>query len=600
MSTIICLDLETTGLSPRTDRVRLVQMFDGKQMRIVDAFAHPDILDELVAIVEDPTILVVGHNLKFDLSFVRAHANRRVRYSNIHDTMLAEQVLMAGWSWPYYDKAANETKKRMPEFSLAALVMRHLGEKMDKSMQRSDWGAADITEEQMKYAARDVEVLLPIYQIQMKLLENNNLMHIAKLEFDTLAPIIEMELIGMPFDWAEAEKLRDVKVIETAAAFKALQDETRTTQKSRQVTLFGEDAGVDTNFRSPAQITKYLREKLGLEVDSSDVETLKGIDHPFAAKLLKYRGLEKQIQFIAQFEEYGARTGRLYPYYNQCRAATGRMSSSKPNGQQIPKRGEGKVFRTLFKAKPGMKLVKVDYAAIEMRVMARLSQDKAMIEAIANGTDLHKLTAAKTSRKEMSEVTKEDRQKAKAVNFGLIYGMSAPTLKKYSWFNYGVRMSEEEAAETRTRYFDLYTGIAKWHVDQKHLMQKGQPYTMHTADKDYYITYVATQRTLMGRKRFWANFAGTTTAKPTEFYNSADQGTSADITKLALIELYRVLPDNAQLVATVHDEIVVECPEEIAQSIATLMIDTMCAAAGKVLAPVKVDAEAEIHQSWGG
>lgn len=598
--TIICLDLETTGLNPRTDKVRLVQMYNGKEMRIVDAFKHPEILDELVAITEDPATIKVGHNLKFDISFVRAHANRRIRPSNIWDTLLAEQVLMAGWSWPYYDKKSNETKKRMPEFSLAALVMRHLGEKMDKSMQRSDWGASDITEEQMAYAARDVEVLLPIYEIQKKLLETNNLTYIAKLEFDTLAPIIEMEFVGMPFDWSEAEKLRDVKVKEVAAALKELEAEARGTQKSRQVTLFGDDAGVDTNFRSPAQITKYLREKLGLQVDSSDVETLKGIDHPFAAKLLKYRGLEKQVQFITQFDEYGARSGRLYPYYNQCRAATGRMSSSKPNGQQIPKRGEGRIFRTLFKAKPGMKLVKVDYSAIEMRVMAALSNDRAMIDAIANGTDLHKLTAAKTSGKEMSDVTKDDRQKAKAVNFGLIYGMSAPTLKKYSWFNYGVRMSEEEAAETRTRYFDLYKGIAKWHVDQKQNMQRAQPYTMHTADKDYFITYVAIQKTLLGRKRFWPNFAGQTTAKPTEYYNSADQGTSADITKLALVELYKVLPDNAQLVATVHDEIVVECPEEIAEDISKLMIEKMCLAASTVLKTVKVDAEAEIHQSWGG
>jgi DNA polymerase I-like protein with 3'-5' exonuclease and polymerase domains len=575
-------------------------MFDGQEMRIVDAFKHPEVLDELVAIVEDPATVIIGHNLKFDMSFARAHANRRIRPSNIHDTMLAEQVLMAGWSWPYYDKAKNETKKRMPEFSLAALVMRHLGEKMDKSMQRSDWGAADITEEQLKYAGRDVEVLMPIYEIQLKLLDTNNLTHIAKLEFDTLAPIIEMEFVGMPFEWSEAEKLREIKVKEVAAAFKDLEGEARGTQKSRQVTLFGDDAGVDTNFRSPAQITKYLREKLGLQVDSSDVETLKGIDHPFAAKLLKYRGLEKQVQFIAQFEEYGAKSGRLYPYYNQCRAATGRMSSSKPNGQQIPKRGDGKIFRTLFKAKPGMKLVKVDYAAIEMRVMAALSNDKSMIDAIANGVDLHKLTASKTSGKEMSEVTKEDRQRAKAVNFGLIYGMSAPTLKKYAWFNYGVRMTEEEAVQTRNAFFNSYTGIEKWHRDQKQMMQKGQPYTMHTADKGYYITYVTIQRTLLGRKRFWPNFAGTTTAKPTEVLNSSDQGTSADITKLALIELYKVLPDNAQLVATVHDEIVVECPEEIAEDIAKLMVEKMCAAASSVLKTVKVDAEAEIHQSWGG
>jgi DNA polymerase-1 len=247
-----------------------------------------------------------------------------------------------------------------------------------------------------------------------------------------------------------------------------------------------------------------------------------------------------------------------------------------------------------------MKLVKVDFAAIEMRVMARLAQDKAMIEAITHGVDLHKLTAAKTSGKKIEEVTKDDRQKAKAVNFGLIYGMSSPTLKKYAWFNYGVKMTEEEAAQTRERYFDLYQGILNWHWKQKEQMYIGKPYHQHTYEKGYFIQHVAIQQTILGRKRFWPSFAGETVAKPTEYFNSADQGTSADITKLSMVELYKVLPEEAKLVAVVHDEIVVECPEEMAQDIAILMVDVMCRVGSDMLSPVRVDAEAEIHDSWGG
>jgi DNA polymerase-1 len=111
--------------------------------------------------------------------------------------------------------------------------------------------------------------------------------------------------------------------------------------------------------------------------------------------------------------------------------------------------------------------------------------------------------------------------------------------------------------------------------------------------------YVAIQQTLTGRKRFWANYAGETMAKPTEFFNSADQGTSADITKLALIELYNKLPDDAHIIAAIHDEVVVEVPEEKAQEIAMLMVDIMCRAGSEVLFPVRVDAEAEIGDSWG-
>jgi DNA polymerase I-like protein with 3'-5' exonuclease and polymerase domains len=481
-----------------------------------------------------------------------------------------------------------------------ALVQRHLGYKIDKSQQKSDWGDKALTQEQMKYASRDVEVLAPIFEIQCELLEANNLGHIAHLEFESIAPIVEMEYVGMPFVWADAELLREELKVKSKEAMVDLEKEIIKTQGSRQNTLFGLCAGIDINLNSPAQVVKYMKTKLGLDVSSSDVETLKSLDHPFAAKLLKYRGLEKSLQFIEQFDSFGARSGRLYPSYNQARAATGRMSSSKPNGQQIPKRGDNKVFRKLFKTTPGKKLVKVDFAAIELKVMARLAMDKAMIEAITNGVDLHKLTASKTSGKKIEDITKEDRQRAKAVNFGLIYGMSSPTLKKYAWFNYGVRMTEEEAAQTRDRYFDLYKGILNWHQTQKAKMHTNAPYHQHSYEKGYFIQHVAIQQTILGRKRFWPTFAGETTAKPTEFFNSADQGTSADITKMAMVELYKVLPEEARIIAVVHDEIVVECPEAMAEDIAKLTLEVMCRVGSDILHPIEVTAEAEIYTSWGG
>jgi DNA polymerase-1 len=599
MSKIICLDLETTGLNPRTDRVRLVQMFDGKQMRIVDAFKHPEILDELVELVEDTNIVKVLHNAAFDLSFIRAHAGRRLYYKSIHDTMVCEQLLMAGYYWPYYDKKSNETKKRMPEFSLAALVMRHLNIKLDKSMQRSDWGAADITEEQMQYAARDVEVLVPLYNIQLELLDKNNLVNVATLEFNTIAAIVEMQHHGLPFSWDEAEKLRAEKKIERAAAFKALEDEVRGKQKSRQTTLFGAEAGVDLNMNSPAQVTKYMREKLGFDVDSSDVETLKSIDHPFTTKLLTFRGLEKALQFFDQFEEYGAKSGRLYPYYSQCRAATGRMSSSKPNGQQIPKRGANAAFRRLFKTTPGKKLVKVDFAAIELRTLAAICKERTMIKSIHEHVDLHKLTASTVAGVSIDEVTKAQRQSAKAVNFGFCFGMSAKTFKTYAWMQYSVKVSEEESQKIRDAYFNLYKDVAQWHVDQKRKMLTPAPYHMHTADKGFFITYGAVQKTIIGRRRNWPNFAGETTARPTEFFNSSVQGSAADLTKSALVALYNTLPENVRIVGCIHDEILCECDEADVELTTKLMMDAMCGEGNKMMAPVPIEAEAEVGDAWG-
>jgi DNA polymerase-1 len=206
---VVCLDLETTGLDPRIDKVRLAQIYDGSEVKIHDVFETPETMDYLVRLVEDSNIVKVGHNLKFDLSFIRAHAGRRLYSNNIHDTLLAEQVLLAGWYQPYFDVKHGELKKRYPEYNLQALVMRHLGFKLDKDMQRSNWGSTELTQEQLKYAARDVEVLLPLYEIQKQLLELNQLTHIADLEFQTVNAIVEIEYNGMGFDWPAAEKLRE-------------------------------------------------------------------------------------------------------------------------------------------------------------------------------------------------------------------------------------------------------------------------------------------------------------------------------------------------------------------------------------------------------
>ena len=595
----IYVDCETTGLDPRKDTVQLIQLNENNKVTLLKTSEYPEAMQQLVEICENPEIMIIGHNLTFDLSFVRVYANRRVKFTNIYDTMLAEQVILAGWGIPYLDKKTEELKTKRPEFSLKALCSRHLGIDLDKSLQASDWGNAELTEAQMEYASRDVEVLPALQEIQENLLNADGLRHIAQLEFDTIPAIVEMQVTGMPFSWDEAEKLRVIKKQETAKAVDDLEKEVRSKQATHQVTLFGDVVGVDVNFNSPVQIKKYLKDKLGLDVDSSDVETLKGIDHPFAAKLLKYRGLEKQLQFFDQFEEYGAKSGRLYPFINQCRAATGRMSSSRPNQQQVPKRGEGKVFRNLFKCKPGYKMVKVDYSAIEMRVTAAVSKDPAMLEAINTGVDLHKLTASKTSRKPMEEITKEDRQKAKAVNFGLCFGMSAPTLKKYSWFNYQVKMTDEEALETRDAYFNLYKGVAKWHENEKSKMRYPREVHLHTAERGYYTQYLVEQRTILGRRRAWPNFMGESLARMTEMCNTRVQGSAADLTKLALIQLYNELPEEARLIGVIHDEILVECSTEIAEDIKNLMLKCMCEPGNKMCDPVKIEAEGGVGDAWG-
>lgn len=595
---IIALDLETTGLNPRESKVRLIQMCIQGEVTIVDVFEDEHAMDELVELVEDKSIVKILFNAKFDLSFIRAHAGRRVKFANIFDCMLAEQVLTAGWSVPYFDKKDNTVKHHMPEYNLKSVTMKHLGIKLDKSLQNSNWGDADLTQEQMEYAARDVLVLEPLYDIQMELLKKNKLTHVAQLEMDVLGPIIEMELTGLPFDFEASQKLLDVKVLEEAEALKVLEVEVRGKQKSRQVNLFGEDTGSDVKLTSPAQIKKHLQ-KLGYECDSSDVETLRSIDDPFCAKLLKYRGVQKSIQFLKQFEDFGGRSGRLYPGYNQNRAATGRMSSSKFNLQQTPKRGENAVFRGLFKAQPGMKIVKADYSAVELRSMAHAAGEREMIKAIENHIDLHKLTASGVAGVPIEEVTKAQRQSAKAIGFGLIFGMGAETLQKYAFMNYGVRMSSDEAVEARNKYFELYKDVANWQAKAKNEMRVLKPYFQHNHEKGFFVTSVAQQKTAYGRIRFWPNFAGESEAKLTEYLNSRIQGGCADLTKLALIRLYNELPEDCKLIAVIHDECVLEVPEDKVQIAEKILMSAMTEEGCKLFAPVKIEAESNIGDTWG-
>jgi DNA polymerase-1 len=369
------------------------------------------------------------------------------------------------------------------------------------------------------------------------------------------------------------------------------------------MTLFGaESEKADMNMGSPAQVVKKLNE-LGYPVKNADVEILREIDHPWAAKLLEYRTVERQLNFLDQWlnKHGGKKNGRIYPYYAQNRAATGRMSSNNPNAQQIPKRQKGPSFRKLFKAAPGYKIVKADFAQVELRVVAAVSRDKTMIESIKNGIDLHTLTAANMAGIVPSEVTKVQRFNAKAVNFGLAYGMSAKTLKKYAKLNYSVDMSEDEALVAHKAYHTLYAGLTMWHSETSREVKKEvNDYFLHTHEKGIYIQRVFNTETLTGRKRYWPDWGGESLAKLTDATNTPIQGSSADITKLVLSELYRTLPEEVRIIGVIHDEVLLEAPDALAEDAGRLMLEIMRRIGSRIASPVPIDAELEISSSWGG
>jgi DNA polymerase I len=248
------------------------------------------------------------------------------------------------------------------------------------------------------------------------------------------------------------------------------------------------------------------------------------------------------------------------------------MNCGGPNIQQIPR---DRHFRACFSAPEGNKLVIADYSQIELRVVAELSKDERMINAYRNGEDLHRLTASLISGKPIEEVTKEERQSAKAMNFGLVFAMGAKGLQIYAKETYDVDMTLEEAEQFRNRFFKAYQGVAAWHKRLKNNPPRQS-------------------RTVAGRKHVYRENAALA-----ELCNTPVQGSAADIIKNALGRLVdRLSNTNTKIVALVHDEIVLEAESEKADEVARILKETMESAGGEYLRLVPLLAEVQIADSW--
>jgi len=576
----ICgLDLETTGLDPLSSRARLAQLsLPSGRVYVADLWeldregGSP--IQDLGQLSERSNIKKVGHNLKFDLAFIQVSCGRRLHISNVFDTMLASQVCWAG----YY--ASGEMVQ-----TLRSIAKRHLGIDLPKELQASDWGAEFLSAEQIAYAARDAGVLLPLHDILQELLKRNGLEQIAELEFRVIPSVIELELRGLPLD---------------VEACRAMIDEKRL--QLQKITQNFQARGLNPN--SPKQLLAFLQSQ-GYNIPSTKEESLKELvaaGCSFAEEILQYRRLAKQVKFLDDWlQRFSPIDGRLHSTYFQLSTRSGRFSSKNPNAQQIPKRGEdGQAMRRLFKAPPGKKIIKGDFSGIELRIMARLSQDKTMIEAFRAGQDLHKLTASRLAGVPIDRVTKEQRQSAKSANFGLIYGVSARRFRENAQIQYGVNMSQEEAEQIRNAFFATYPGVQAFHRTQKALKQHPQTYIFHNAEQGFYSTPMVCIQTISGRKRIWDWVNGQNLARDTMLYNSPSQGTGADLIKAVMAEVYNSLPEDVKMIGSVHDEILLEAPEASAKEIADLLLSIMRRVGSELLSPVPVDAEVEIMDSWGG
>lgn len=553
---ILAIDTETTGLNPHTDKLRLIQIatYDSKTY----IFDCNKILSECKNAFNEllnSQSVKVFQNAKFDLQFLKSNG---INVSgNLFDTMLAAQLL--------------RTSGGPRRAGLGVIVQHYLGFDLPKEEQKSDF-SGDLTQSQLQYAASDASVLLQLRDVMIGQLKANYLVEAARLEFACAYAISDIEFSGIYLDIEKWDILR--KKIEKQKEDALTELYPHTGYPTVQMGFFGEDIRYELNMDSNKQVLELLHKNGIMVKNTSKHELAPYRNNPIIKSLNKYRHSAKALSsFLNSIpKQINPKTNRLHPHYSQIGAWSGRMSCGGPNIQQIPREYE---FRSCFVAPSGRKMVIADYSQIELRVIAQISRDERMISAYQNGEDLHKLTASLISGKDMKDITKKERQAAKAVNFGLVFGMGAAGLKAYSAETYGVDMTLDEASLFKMRFFRGYKGIEAWHNGIKRSMP-------------------SMSRTLAGRKHNYNENSGMSGR-----YNTPVQGSAADIIKNALGMLHlRLKGTNTYIAAVVHDEIVLECDEDKAHEMALLLKDTMEEAGRKYVKDLPIVVDANVADSW--
>ena len=619
----ICgLGIKTTGPDPLAQRIRLIQTaLPDNRIYIADLIDLGErelILGDLVKLLEDKEVKKVIYNANFELSFIRASQSRRLNPKNIFDILLASQLCWSG----YYDLAPSKSKKnpwrkRVPDHSLEALAERHLdvilergGQDSDGSIfecDRSDPSLNQMSEQidgqkQVDYSADRVKVLLPLHTIFQVLIEKNHLEKIADLEFRTISPVVEMELSGICFDCEAAKALISEKESQLVEVFINLQAEAKAngfhslpSESKKPCDYFNPESRED--------IIRYLQSQ-GFSIASTRADVLKelaGRGCIFAEELQRYRQISHELVFLENWlKRTHSADGRIHSTYYQLKSATGRLCSCRPNAQQIPSRGDdAAAMRKLFKAAPGKMFVKADFSAIELRIMAYLSGDETMRSALQEGQDLHKLTASRVSGLPLEQVTREQRQAAKTINFLLIYGGSAQTLQWRALSDYGNFISLDEAEEARNRFFAAYPGIKQWQEKQIAEMSFTVRHYFHNCIYGTFEMPLTCTFTALGRRRVWPRFGVGIRASKFQLFNTPCQGTGADLIKLVMCEMYdKLQSEDARIVGSIHDEIVLEVPEDEAEYYASLLCEVMNRVGSEMLYPVPVTSSTEISSSW--
>lgn len=526
-----------------------------------EQLARDDVLKALKPILEDPNKAKIGQHAKYDINVL---ANYDIHVQGIkYDTMLESYVLDSGAS----------------RHNMDALADHYLNETTIKFEDIAGKGTKQLTfnqialEQAAPYAAEDADITFRLHQTLWDKLqqEPEQATVLTNIEIPLVPVLARIERNGALVDakllHAQSQELGEKMIALENKAFE-LADQT-------------------FNMSSPKQLGEILYTKLGLPIikktatgqpstDEAVLAELASQGYELPEVLMAYRTLSKLKSTYTDRlpEQINSKTGRIHTSYHQAVTSTGRLSSSDPNLQNIPVRTEeGRRIRQAFIAPKGYKLLSADYSQIELRIMAHLAQDEGLLSAFKHNLDVHKATASEVFGVPVDEVTSDMRRKAKAINFGLIYGMSAFGLAKQ------IGVDRKEAQEYIDKYFTKYPGVLRYMEDTRTL----------ASEKGYV-------ETLFKRRLYLPNIQSSNAnirkgAERTAI-NAPMQGTAADIIKLAMINVDNWLQQHkvdAKVILQVHDELVVEVREDIAPYV-TENIKKIMSEAATLLVPLVVDA----------
>ncbi len=517
-------------------------------------------LARLKPLLEDPARLKVGQNLKYD-TIVLAHHGIELQ-GIAYDTMLESYVTEAG----------------ITRHDMDSLALRHLDHQNIAFKDIAGSGRKQLTFDQIDlsqaapYAAEDADITLRLHQELYPGIERSPTLHrlFTEIEMPLLPVLARTETNGVLLD----ATLLGEQSLELG-------------RKLDEIELACHQAADEVfNIASPKQIQAILFDKLGLPVlkktpggqpstAESVLQDLANQGHALPRLILEHRSLAKlKSTYTDKLPRLiNPSTGRVHTSYHQAVAATGRLSSSDPNLQNIPIRTEeGRRIREAFIAAPGHKLLAADYSQIELRLMAHLSGDSRLVEAFRQGHDVHNATAAEVFEVEPDAVSSEQRRRAKAINFGLIYGMSAFGLANQ------LSIERDEAEAYISLYFNRYPGV-KAYMDEMRKLAAEQGYVETLYGRRLYLPEINSRN--YNRRQYAERTA----------INAPMQGSAADLIKLAMIDVDRWLRDEApdtRMILQVHDELVLEVPEAKLEQVGTRITELMTGVA-ELSVPLEVD-----------